>query len=301
MALADLVAGTFAGVAICGVGHPFDTLKVLAQLQPDKYSNMVVAAKDTIKTHGLGGLYKGVSSPLIGNGLYNAVQFAVFARLKDVFTDGGRKNTVDRISQAAAVTGVFVAVVEGPQDLFKSQMQAQMIEPAAGSAAAAKPKYAGTFDCARIIVRERGFAGIFQGLQATIFRNFVGVGAYFAVYEAMRLKMAGDKPVSSLSAWHVLFAGGCGGCVSHGCMPSCTQMTLGSRSSSHVLCRHSALRQLAARFLSPFHVFAASATGRSPTRSTSSSRPSRQMPSTRSSASTRAGPMLPQLYGRRGA
>lgn len=215
MALADLVAGTFAGFAICGVGHPFDTLKVLAQLQPDKYSNMVVAAKDTIKTHGLGGLYKGVGSPLIGNGLYNAVQFAVFARLKDIFTDGGRKNTVERISQAAAVTGIAVAAVEGPQDLFKSQMQAQMIEPAAGSAAAAstKPKYTGTFDCARVILRERGFAGVFQGLQATVFRNFVGVGAYFAVYEALRLKMAGDKPVTSLSAWHVLFAGGCGGCV----------------------------------------------------------------------------------------
>lgn len=215
MALADLVAGTFAGFAICGVGHPFDTLKVLAQLQPEKYSNMVVAAKDTIKTHGLGGLYKGVGSPLIGNGLYNAVQFAVFARLKDIFTDSGRKNTVDRISQAAAVTGIFVAVVEGPQDLFKSQMQAQMIEPAAGSAAsaaaAAKPKYTGTFDCARVILRERGFGGVFQGLQATVFRNFVGVGAYFAVYEALRLKMAGDKPVTSLSAWHVLFAGGCGG------------------------------------------------------------------------------------------
>jgi solute carrier family 25 carnitine/acylcarnitine transporter 20/29 len=207
MALADLVAGTFAGFAICGVGHPFDTLKVMAQMQPDKYSNMVVAARDTVRKHGPGGLYKGVGSPLVGNGLYNAVQFAVFARLKDRFTDGGRAVTVERISQAAAVTGIFVACVEGPQDLFKSQVQAQMVH----AAAAGKPKYAGTLDCARVILRERGLAGAFQGLQATVLRNFVGVGAYFAAYEALRLKMAGDAPVSSLSAWHVMFAGGCGG------------------------------------------------------------------------------------------
>jgi solute carrier family 25 carnitine/acylcarnitine transporter 20/29 len=221
MVVADLVAGTAAGGAICLVGHPFDTLKVLMQMQPDRYRSMAAAAKETVRRHGPGGLYKGVGSPLVGNGLYNAVQFAVFARLKNLFTDDGRKLTLNRIAGAAAVTGIFVALVEGPQDLFKSQVQAQMMtaEPAAGAAAgagtAAKPKYAGTLDCARTILRERGMAGAFQGLGATVARNFVGVCAYFYVYEAMRLSMAGkERPVTALSAWEVLLAGGCGGCVS---------------------------------------------------------------------------------------
>jgi len=52
-------------------------------------------------------------SPLIGNGLYNAVQFAVFANVKRAFTDEGRKTTLNRIAAAGAVTGIFVACVEG--------------------------------------------------------------------------------------------------------------------------------------------------------------------------------------------
>ena len=111
--LPDLVAGTFAGFAICGVGHPFDTIKVLMQMQPDKYRSMMVAGRQTIQAHGFGGLYKGVGSPLVGNGLYNAVQFAVFARLKSLFTDDGRKTTLNRLAGAAAITGIFVALVEG--------------------------------------------------------------------------------------------------------------------------------------------------------------------------------------------
>jgi len=113
MVVADLVAGTMAGFAICGVGHPFDTLKVLMQMQPDRYKSMVSAGRETIQKHGFGGLYKGVASPAIGNGVYNAVQFAVFARLKSLFTDNGAKNTLNRIAGAAAFTGIFVALVEG--------------------------------------------------------------------------------------------------------------------------------------------------------------------------------------------
>lgn len=53
--------------------------------------------------------------------------------------------------------------------------------------------------------------GIFQGLGATLARNFVGVGAYFYVYEALRLRMAAGAPVESLSTLAIIGAGGCGG------------------------------------------------------------------------------------------
>jgi solute carrier family 25 carnitine/acylcarnitine transporter 20/29 len=83
------------------------------QMQPDKYKNVLDAAKQTISKNGFFGLYKGVVSPLIGNGLYNAVQFAVFASAKRIATDDGRKATLNRIAAAGAFTGIFVALVEG--------------------------------------------------------------------------------------------------------------------------------------------------------------------------------------------
>ena len=69
MVVADLVAGTFAGFGICAVGHPFDTLKVLLQTQPEKYRGMGDAFRQTVKAYGFGGLYRGVASPLVGMGM----------------------------------------------------------------------------------------------------------------------------------------------------------------------------------------------------------------------------------------
>jgi len=232
MVFSDIAAGCFAGFGICAVGHPFDTLKVL--LQTGRYSSLGGAFRATVETHGLGGLYKGVASPLVGMGIFNAVQFAVFAGLKRSLTDDGRNVTLNRIAAAAGITGIFVAFVEGPQDLFKCQMQAQMQTGAgagagagagvaaaaaaagktAGAPAAAPPaRYAGTLDCARTIIRERGLlAGPLQGIGITIARNVVGVTAYFYFYEGARLYMAGKaRRVDELGFLETMLAGGLGG------------------------------------------------------------------------------------------
>jgi len=204
--LPDLVAGTFAGFAICAVGHPFDTLKVLLQTQPDKYKGMMDAARQTVAQYGASGLYRGVASPLVGMGIFNAVQFAVFGAAKNFTTNNGRNTTLNNIAGAAALTGVVVAFVEGPQDLFKCQMQASGNDPVTG-----KPRYSSTSDCVRTIVRQRGLQGTLQGIGATVVRNLIGVTAYFYFYEMARMQLAGDRPVSSLGFLQVMFAGGCGG------------------------------------------------------------------------------------------
>lgn len=210
MVLADLLAGTGAGLAICVVGHPFDTLKVLMQTQPAEYRTMMQAGKLTISRYGLTGLYKGVTSPMVGSGLYNAVQFVVFSKMKALLTDNGRIDSLNRIAVAGAVTGGFVALVEGPQDLIKSQMQAQ-IKSGSATATGNAAKFTTPGGCLKYIVGNYGMRGMMQGLSATIGRNIIGVSAYFYFYEACRKLQAGDKPVSSLSSLQVLLAGGCGG------------------------------------------------------------------------------------------
>ena len=209
MVLVDLAAGTAAGVGICVVGHPFDTMKVLMQSAPAAYKGMGDAARQIVARKGLAGLYEGVASPLVGSGLFNAIQFAAFSNAKAALTDGGRNVTLNRIAAAAGVTGVIVALVEGPQDLFKSQMQAQMqraeLQPGTPL------KYTSTLGCVRAIVAERGPLGVFQGLGVTVARNAVGVSAYFYFYEAARLRFAAGAPVSTLSPGAVMVAGGLGG------------------------------------------------------------------------------------------
>lgn len=59
----NVVSGTFSGIAVCLVGHPFDTLKVRLQTQPiDRpvYTGLLDCFVKTMKWEGIGGLYKGV-------------------------------------------------------------------------------------------------------------------------------------------------------------------------------------------------------------------------------------------------
>jgi hypothetical protein len=43
-------------------------------------------------------------------------QFATYSRMKNAFTNNGRDDSLNRIGAAAAVTGVFVALVEGVRE-----------------------------------------------------------------------------------------------------------------------------------------------------------------------------------------
>lgn len=59
----NTVSGTVGGIAVCLVGHPFDTLKVRLQTQPvDRpvYKGLSDCFFKTLKWEGIGGLYKGV-------------------------------------------------------------------------------------------------------------------------------------------------------------------------------------------------------------------------------------------------
>ena len=77
--------------------------------------------------------------------LFNAVQFAAYSKFRDAATEHGTKETAGRFLYAGAVTGAIVTVVEGPQDLIKSQMQQTMLKsPGSGA-----PQYASTWDCVK--------------------------------------------------------------------------------------------------------------------------------------------------------
>ena len=59
------LSGTVSGIAVCLVGHPFDTLKVRLQTQPvDRpvYRGLLDCFLKTMKWEGIGGLYKGVGN-----------------------------------------------------------------------------------------------------------------------------------------------------------------------------------------------------------------------------------------------
>jgi solute carrier family 25 carnitine/acylcarnitine transporter 20/29 len=191
-------------------------IKVLLQMQSPTnpmYTNMMDAARKTMKAEGVAGLYKGVAAPLVGMGIFNAVQFASFTAFRNLWTSQGKHDTMGRVTAAAICTGVVVAFIEGPQDLIKSQMQKQ-IAGAKAAEMAGKPvpkaEYSSTMDCLKQVMARQGPTGMLQGIAPTVVRNMIGVGSYFAVYEWTRRKLTNNYERQPSTA-EVLFAGGVGG------------------------------------------------------------------------------------------
>jgi len=210
LAFKDILAGSAAGIAQCLSGHPLDTVKVRLQTQPTnvtplKYQGTLHAFQTIIKEEGPTAIYKGVQSPLVGMALMNSVLFLSYGQARAFLQKGDEELTIPQLFACGAFVGLSVSFVEGPVDLFKSQLQSQGV---GGS----KIRYTGFIDCAKQIISNHGVRGMYQGLQATLIRDIPANSLYFGVYEMMRkaLVKPGQK-VENLPAWKVLIAGGVGG------------------------------------------------------------------------------------------
>lgn len=217
----DVTAGTCGGIAVTLVGHPFDTLKVRLQTQSSAkpvYSGVVDCFMKTLRWEGVGGLYKGVTSPLVGQMFFRSVLFTAYGQSKDMLLRKRKSEegagAVLRASDyfvAGGITGFCAAFAEGPIDFYKSQMQVQIVRAKADPSY--KPPFEGIQQCVRQSVQYNGFRAPFQGLGATILRNTPANCIYLGSYEYMKAKRAESKgvKVADLAPWEVILAGGLGG------------------------------------------------------------------------------------------
>jgi solute carrier family 25 carnitine/acylcarnitine transporter 20/29 len=209
------LAGTAAGIAGCLVGHPFDTLKVRLQTQPvDKpvYRGLADCFMKTMKWEGIGGLYRGVGSPIVGQMFFRATLFTSFYQFTALLADKdhpGQRLASAKYFLAGSMTGFVAAFVEGPIDLLKTKMQIEIIRMKGGGT----PRYRNVFHAGRVIFHEFGFRGLFQGVAATSLRDTPACGIYFGFYELikdMHAKRHGSDPHKS-PAWVVWVAAGTAG------------------------------------------------------------------------------------------
>ena len=88
---------------------------------------MVDCAKKTIQWEGLGGLYKGVASPLVGQMFFRAALFSALGsskRFLQTQSDGTLKPlSIADCYTAGAMAGFASAFFEGPIDFYKSQVR----------------------------------------------------------------------------------------------------------------------------------------------------------------------------------
>ncbi|XP_049848861.1 mitochondrial carnitine/acylcarnitine carrier protein-like [Schistocerca gregaria] len=212
----NAISGISGGAALVLSGHPLDTIKIRLQTQVKvdgvaPFAGPIDCVFKTVRNEGFRGLYKGVSSPLLGVPPIYSLVFFSYGTSKQMLSPRnaapGELLSIPRIFLAGCITGVVTTIITTPIELLKSRLQIQYANPAH-----TLERYTGLLDCARKIVAKEGFRALYQGTVVTLYRDIPGTGSYFAMYElCCRLLLDPEHQSSLKKSLIILFAGGMGG------------------------------------------------------------------------------------------
>jgi len=150
---------------------------------------------------GIGGLYAGVSAPLLAVTPAFAVSFSAYEYAKTTQLQSSYQTelSMSQTAVAGGFSGIWLALVVGPLERFKCLMQVD------------KSRYTGFKDCVRQVYKEGGIRSVFRGTGLTILRDVPGNAAYFAGYEVTRRALVKLEGRSKPSMEATLLAGGMAG------------------------------------------------------------------------------------------
>ncbi|KAH8287847.1 hypothetical protein KR018_002286, partial [Drosophila ironensis] len=189
------------GAAGVIVGHPFDTVKVHMQTDDPKnpkYKGTFDCFRQILQKDGFRGVYRGITSPMAGIGVVNAVVFGVYGNVQRLSSE---PESLSTHFSAGCIAGVAQSFVCSPMELAKTRLQlSQQIDSGI--------KFTGPLHCLKHIFMTEGIRGTFKGLVATILRDMPGFASYFVTYEYLMRKKADPGTL------YTLVTGGVAGCAS---------------------------------------------------------------------------------------
>ncbi|CCK72235.1 mitochondrial 2-oxodicarboxylate carrier KNAG_0J01540 [Huiozyma naganishii CBS 8797] len=212
----QFIAGAVAGVSELLVMYPLDVVKTRMQLQSsvrggagggEVYSGLVDCLSKIIKREGARTLYRGISSPILMEAPKRATKFAFNEKFQKLYANvvglaPGKTNQAISIL-AGASAGITEAFVIVPFELVKVRCQ---------DAAA---KVNGPMEVLKAIVKKDGVLGLYNGLEATVWRHALWNSGYFGIIFQVRKLLPAAKSKSE-KVRNDLLAGTVGGTM--GCI-----------------------------------------------------------------------------------
>jgi len=161
------------------VDYPLDTIKVLLQTQNGAYNGALSCAVETVRRFGVRGLYRGIVTPMVGQGAEIATLFTVFGWARELVGEGTRTLSILDLSLCGAMSGSVVAFVVTPIELIKCRLQVQQL------VGGPKVLYTSPWDVIKRTITADGVRGMYSGLTCTLLREIPGNFAWFGVYESI--------------------------------------------------------------------------------------------------------------------
>ncbi len=184
------VAGGVAGVAEITVMYPLDVAKTRMQLSVNKATIMGTLG-EVVKTSGLGGLYRGVITPVLGEAPKRAWKFGANGAFKNLIASASPDGKLSKAGAgvAGALAGITEALVNCPFELIKVRMQAKEN----------LTRFKSSTDCLIATVRGEGVLALYKGVGPQMWRNGVWNGLYFGIIGAMPPAAAGASKQEKLT------------------------------------------------------------------------------------------------------
>ncbi|KAG5653746.1 hypothetical protein H0H81_010833 [Sphagnurus paluster] len=172
----SLMAGGAAGTAVDLLFFPIDTIKTRLQ-----------SAQGFSRAGGLGGIYKGVGSVVVGSAPGAAVFFSTYETMKKHSPLPQHLAPVNHML-SASVAEVTACLIRVPTEVIKTRTQTMTYGALGKSSLAA----------AKQVLANDGWSGFYRGFRSTIMREIPFTSLQFPMYELLKAQLAkklGRKPL----------------------------------------------------------------------------------------------------------
>ncbi|KAM5356009.1 hypothetical protein ACJ41O_002655 [Fusarium nematophilum] len=211
-AVEDIFYGSVAGAVGKYIEYPFDTVKVRLQSQPDhlplRYTGPLDCFRQSIRSDGFLGLYRGISAPLVGAAAETSSLFLFESLGRELLFMSGlasrdRGLSLPDLWLTGAFSGAFTSFVLTPIELVKCKIQAPMLGDGS-TGAPLRP-----IPVIKEVFRHEGLRGFWHGQLGTLIREAGGGSAWFGAKETvtkMFYQLKTKSATSETEKQHILDA-----------------------------------------------------------------------------------------------
>ncbi|KAL9028100.1 MAG: hypothetical protein Q9196_003483 [Gyalolechia fulgens] len=179
-----MLAGGAGGTSGDILMHSIDTVKTRQQGDPhvpSKYTSLSSSYLKIFRQEGIRrGLYSGVTPAFLGSFPGTLIFFGCYEYSKRHLIDGGVHSSLAYLA-SGFIADLAASVVYVPSEVLKTrlQLQGRYNNPFFNSGY----NYRSTLHATRTIIKDEGFAALFNGYKATLFRDLPFSALQFAFYE----------------------------------------------------------------------------------------------------------------------
>ncbi|CAM9332513.1 unnamed protein product [Choristocarpus tenellus] len=176
-----LLAGGISGVVEICITYPLEYVKTTKQLSKDPMATYKLVASNTLKSSGVSGFYRGLSSMVYFAAPKAAIRFGSFEACSSLLStpDGGDKYGLGKGKGfiaglgAGAMEATFVTTA---QETIKIKLIDDQFSREI-------PRFKNFFHGVKTIVRETGLSGIYKGWLPTVLKVSTAQATRFGVFQ----------------------------------------------------------------------------------------------------------------------